>query len=231
MKTAQFNSAPPSKFHEIPASEFYTTEYFFRYNLYFPSIFLYVAKHMTFGHLSLLSVRIMSSTAPNSPATEGGRPLGPDGKPLPGPQQMQQVMAQRRMAQQQAQVDEVCGIMKDNVEKVLERDARLIELDERADALQDGASQFEKQAGKLKNKFWMENLKSIIMMGIVAIVLLLIIYYMFFASDDQPRYYSHPTAIKPPVPGPGPGNSIEKSPLSSPPQVHVPASVSDTNIE
>ena len=41
----------------------------------------------------------MSSAAPNSPATEGGRPLGPDGKPLPGPQQMQQVMAQRRMAQ------------------------------------------------------------------------------------------------------------------------------------
>lgn len=184
---------------------------------------------MTFGHISLLSVWIMSSAAPNSPATEGGRPLGPDGKPLPGPQQMQQVMAQRRMAQQQAQVDEVCGIMKDNLEKVLERDARLNELDERADALQDGASQFEKQAGKLKNKFWMENLKSMIAMGIVAIVLLLIVYYMFLAPDDQPRYYSHPTAIKPPVPGPG--NPIGKSPLPSPPQFYEPASVSDTNAD
>jgi hypothetical protein len=30
---------------------------------------------------------------------------------------MQQVMAQRRMAQQQAQVDEVVGIMRNNVEK------------------------------------------------------------------------------------------------------------------
>ena len=57
-----------------------------------------------------------SSTQP--PATgPDGRPLGPDGKPLPGPQQMQQVMAQRRMAQQQAQVDEVVGIMRNNVEK------------------------------------------------------------------------------------------------------------------
>ena len=65
-----------------------------------------------------------------------GRPLGPDGKPLPGPQQMQQVMAQRRMAQQQAQVDEVVGIMRNNVEKVLERDQKLNELDEKADALQ-----------------------------------------------------------------------------------------------
>ena len=194
-----------------------------------PYCFFYVANQMTFGHLSLLSVRIMSSAAPNSPATEGGRPLGPDGKPLPGPQQMQQVMAQRRMAQQQAQVDEVCGIMTDNLEKVLERDARLNELDERADALQDGASQFEKQAGKLKNKFWMENLKSMIMMGIVAIILLLLIYYMFFASDDRPRYYSHPTAIKPPVPGPG--NPMGRAPLPSPPQFYEPASVSDTQAE
>ena len=56
---------------------------------------------------------------PSQPPATGpdGRPLGPDGKPLPGPQQMQQVMAQRRMAQQQAQVDEVVGIMRNNVEK------------------------------------------------------------------------------------------------------------------
>ena len=75
----------------------------------------------------------MSEGGANPPATgPDGRPLGPDGKPLPGPQQMQQVMAQRRMAQQQAQVDEVVGIMKNNVEKVLERDQKLSELDERA---------------------------------------------------------------------------------------------------
>ena len=65
-----------------------------------------------------------------------GRPLGPDGRPLPGPAQMQQIMAQKRMAQQQAQVDEVVGIMRNNVEKVLERDQKLNELDEKADALQ-----------------------------------------------------------------------------------------------
>ena len=120
--------------------------------------------------------------------------MGPDGKPLPGPQQMQQVMAQRRMAQQQAQVDEVTGIMKDNLEKVLERDCKLNELDERADALQDGASQFEKQAGKLKNKFWLQNLKSMIMMGAVGLILLLIVYWQFFASSPQP-YYMPPLSL------------------------------------
>ena len=107
---------------------------------------------------------------------------------------MQQVMAQRRMAQQQAQVDEVVGIMKNNVEKVLERDSKLSELDERADALQDGASQFEKQAGKLKNKFWLQNLKYIIGCAIIGLILLILLYMNF--ADDQPQgppmYYQQP---------------------------------------
>ena len=42
----------------------------------------------------------------------------------------------KRLQQTQAQVDEVVGIMKVNVEKVLERDSKLSQLDDRADALQ-----------------------------------------------------------------------------------------------
>lgn len=136
-----------------------------------------------------------SSSAPQT--APDGRPLGPDGKPLPGPQQMQQVMAQRRMAQQQAQVDEVVGIMKNNVEKVLERDSKLSELDERADALQDGASQFEKQAGKLKNKFWLQNMKFLIAGGIVGLILLILLYFKF-SGDQQPHYYNYPPPNMPP---------------------------------
>ena len=49
--------------------------------------------------------------------------------------------------------------MRVNVDKVLERDQRLSELDDRADALQAGASQFESSAAKLKNKYWWKNLK------------------------------------------------------------------------
>lgn len=119
-----------------------------------------------------------------------------------GPRTPQQIAAQKRLQQTQAQVDEVSkwtirpthttnkyflsftwtsaasifsisiifvllvspetqvvDIMKTNVEKVLERDQKLSELDDRADALQQGASQFEQQAGKLKRKFWLQNLK------------------------------------------------------------------------
>lgn len=58
--------------------------------------------------------------------------------------------------------------MRVNVDKVLERDQKLSELDDRADALQAGASQFESSAAKLKNKYWWKNCK----VGVSVILLL-----------------------------------------------------------
>ncbi|KAG5835481.1 hypothetical protein ANANG_G00244460 [Anguilla anguilla] len=78
----------------------------------------------------------------------------------------------RKLQQTQAQVDEVVGIMRVNVDKVLERDQKLSELDDRADALQAGASQFETNAAKLKRKYWWRNMK---MWGILIAVILIII--------------------------------------------------------
>jgi len=66
----------------------------------------------------------------------------------------------------------------------LERDSKLSALEERADALQDGSAQFEKRAASLKNKFWLENLKSMIAMGFVGLILLLIIYFKFIKEDN-----------------------------------------------
>lgn len=59
-----------------------------------------------------------------------------------------------------------------NVERVLERDHKLSELDRRAEELQEGASQFEHQAGKLKRKFWLQNLKMIIIGGVVGLIII-----------------------------------------------------------
>ena len=55
---------------------------------------------------------------------------------------------------------QVVDIMRVNVDKVLERDQKLSELDDRADALQAGASQFETSAAKLKRKYWWKNCKA-----------------------------------------------------------------------
>lgn len=102
--------------------------------------------------------------------TDGGDPVvgGPKLNP-------QQIAANKRLQQTQAQVDEVVGIMRVNVEKVLERDQKLSELDDRADALQHGASQFEQQAGKLKRKYWWKNLKMMLLIGVILLIILIVI--------------------------------------------------------
>lgn len=118
-----------------------------------------------------------------------------------GPRTPQQVAAQKRLQQTQAQVDEVVDIMKTNVEKVLERDQKLSELDDRADALQQGASQFEQQAGKLKRKFWLQNLKMMIIMGVIGLGILAIIVMKVMPEEKQQNY--PPQYYMPPPPPPG----------------------------
>ncbi|XP_049270503.1 neuronal Synaptobrevin isoform X7 [Rhipicephalus microplus] len=111
----------------------------------------------------------------SQPGVAGGQ-AGADQEGAPRPPNPQHQAASKRIQQTQAQVDEVVGIMRVNVEKVLERDQKLSDLDDRADALQQGASQFEQQAGKLKRKFWWKNCKMIaIMVGIGVVVVVIII--------------------------------------------------------
>ncbi|KAL7305157.1 hypothetical protein TKK_0002553 [Trichogramma kaykai] len=142
-------------------------------------------------------------------AAGGGAPGGAGGDGIVGgPRTPQQVAAQKRLQQTQAQVDEVVDIMKTNVEKVLERDQKLSELDDRADALQQGASQFEQQAGKLKRKFWLQNLKMMIIMGVIGLIVLAIIVAKFMPESapvaQPPPLYQYPPAGPPPgVPVPG----------------------------
>ncbi|XP_065506338.1 vesicle-associated membrane protein 3 isoform X1 [Caloenas nicobarica] len=88
----------------------------------------------------------------------------------------------RRLQQTQHQVDEVVDIMRVNVDKVLERDQKLSELDDRADALQAGASQFETSAAKLKRKYWWKNCK---MWAILIAVVLIIIIIIIGRNSDQ----------------------------------------------
>ncbi|XP_014208264.1 vesicle-associated membrane protein 2 isoform X2 [Copidosoma floridanum] len=145
--------------------------------------------------------------APGAPGTGDGT-----GEIVGGPRTPQQVAAQKRLQQTQAQVDEVVDIMKTNVEKVLERDQKLSELDDRADALQQGASQFEQQAGKLKRKFWLQNLKMMIIMGVIGLIVMAIIVSKFM--PDQPA--APPTMYQYPPPPPPPPAGAHTGPQSAP---------------
>merc|ERR1711976_198079 len=97
---------------------------------------------------------------------------GPGGPPQPA-------QPSKRLQQTQAQVDEVVDIMRVNVDKVLERDQKLSELDDRADALRAGAQQFESNAGKLKRKYWWKNLKMwIILIAVILVIIIIIVVWV-----------------------------------------------------
>uniref|UniRef100_A0AAV2MC26 V-SNARE coiled-coil homology domain-containing protein n=1 Tax=Knipowitschia caucasica TaxID=637954 RepID=A0AAV2MC26_KNICA len=129
-----------------------------------------------------LEKRIRFLSAPDAQAGAPGAPGAPgaDGAPGGGPPAPPNTSSNRRLQQTQAQVEEVVDIMRVNVDKVLERDQKLSELDDRADALQAGASQFESCAAKLKNKYWWKNCKMMIMMGIIGVIVVGIIFLYFF---------------------------------------------------
>ncbi|KAK5910942.1 hypothetical protein CgunFtcFv8_005159 [Champsocephalus gunnari] len=107
---------------------------------------------------------------------EGAGADGEGGPAAPAPN----LTSNRRLQQTQAQVDEVVDIMRVNVDKVLERDQKLSELDDRADALQAGASQFESSAAKLKNKYWWKNCKMMIMMAVIGVICFGVVFLYFF---------------------------------------------------
>ncbi|XP_051856225.1 vesicle-associated membrane protein 1 isoform X1 [Antechinus flavipes] len=121
-------------------------------------------------------------SAPAQPPTPGAPEGGaPGGGPPPN------TTSNRRLQQTQAQVEEVVDIMRVNVDKVLERDQKLSELDDRADALQAGASQFESSAAKLKRKYWWKNCKMMIMLGAICAIIVVIIVSCWFLTNARRR--------------------------------------------
>uniref|UniRef100_A0A8D1BGR1 Vesicle associated membrane protein 1 n=1 Tax=Sus scrofa TaxID=9823 RepID=A0A8D1BGR1_PIG len=129
-------------------------------------------------------------SAPAQPPTEGAEGAAPGGGP-PGPPP--NTTSNRRLQQTQAQVEEVVDIIRVNVDKVLERDQKLSELDDRADALQAGASQFESSAAKLKRKYWWKNCKMMIMLGVIcAIIVVVIVIQDFLCRQGSHNLLSYP---------------------------------------
>ncbi|CAF2741054.1 VAMP4 [Lepeophtheirus salmonis] len=77
-------------------------------------------------------------------------------------------------------VDEVTNIMKENVNRVLERNDRLDDLQERSDRLNVFSSNFTASASALRRKAWWENNKAKGIIGVSASVILLIIIISLF---------------------------------------------------
>uniref|UniRef100_A0A8C4Q0D5 Vesicle-associated membrane protein 3 (cellubrevin) n=1 Tax=Eptatretus burgeri TaxID=7764 RepID=A0A8C4Q0D5_EPTBU len=89
-------------------------------------------------------------------------------------------MSQAKLQQARGQVDEVMGVMRGNVERVLARDEKLSQLDERAEALQVGAATFETTATRLRRKLWWKNCKMwAILISVILILIVIIVVWQY----------------------------------------------------
>ncbi|XP_065890090.1 vesicle-associated membrane protein 8-like [Dysidea avara] len=80
-----------------------------------------------------------------------------------------------RVGQLRGQVDEVKGLMVENIDRVQQRGENLYNLDERTKILEQDAKQFNQLGGDLKKKMWWKNVKLWIILIIIVIVILIAI--------------------------------------------------------
>ncbi|XP_062869854.1 vesicle-associated membrane protein 8 [Trichomycterus rosablanca] len=83
-----------------------------------------------------------------------------------------------KLNQVQDQVNDVKIILKDNINKVLERGERLDDLIEKTDDLQATADSFQKTTVRVARKYWWRNTKMMIIIGVVVLVIVVLIILM-----------------------------------------------------
>lgn len=77
--------------------------------------------------------------------------------------------------QVQSQVDEVVGIMQNNIEKVMERGEKLDTLATKTEDLQQSSMQFKKGATKVRKAMWWKDMKIKLVIALVVILILVIV--------------------------------------------------------
>ncbi|KAJ6653238.1 hypothetical protein lerEdw1_009402, partial [Lerista edwardsae] len=98
--------------------------------------------------------------------------------------------ADNNLKQCQEEADEVKGIMLDNFNKVLDREGKLSDLDERAEELLNQSSAFCKTTKTVARQEQWRNMKWKIILGAVIVVVVLILlavllYFVIPGSGDQ----------------------------------------------
>ncbi|TPX59688.1 hypothetical protein PhCBS80983_g02261 [Powellomyces hirtus] len=77
--------------------------------------------------------------------------------------------------QVQNQVDEVVGIMQDNINKVMQRGEHLDTLQNKTDDLQNSSLQFKRGANRVRKQMWWKDMKMKLILGAVIAAILIII--------------------------------------------------------
>lgn len=80
------------------------------------------------------------------------------------------------------EVEQVKGIMVQNIEKVLERGEHIDLLVDKTENLESEALRFKKRSGKLKNRMWWQNQKMCMILTLVAVVIIAILAIIIWKS-------------------------------------------------
>ncbi|XP_039180035.1 vesicle-associated membrane protein 5 [Crotalus tigris] len=106
--------------------------------------------------------------------------------PLPPPQLPAPAMGENHLGRCQQEAEEVTEIMLDNYTKVLDREGKLSDLDERADELCKQSSAFTKTTKTLAQKKRWENMRfKIILLAVVVVAVLLIVITLYFTLSGS----------------------------------------------
>eukprot|EP01108_Squamamoeba_japonica_P002567 TRINITY_DN223_c0_g3_i1.p1 TRINITY_DN223_c0_g3~~TRINITY_DN223_c0_g3_i1.p1 ORF type:complete len:117 (-),score=46.26 TRINITY_DN223_c0_g3_i1:40-390(-) len=84
----------------------------------------------------------------------------------------------------QAQVDEVKGIMVDNVDKMLNNMERADDLEQKTSDLNSASQTFKSRATTLKRRMWWQNFKLWLAIGGITLILLIIIIAVSLPKGD-----------------------------------------------
>ncbi|KAK7111258.1 vesicle-associated membrane protein 7-like [Littorina saxatilis] len=87
----------------------------------------------------------------------------------------------------QSQVDEVKGVMTQNIEKVMERGDRLEDLMDKTEELENSAQNFQRTSRKISRRYWWKNKKmTLIICGVSLLVVIVIVIIILFSTGVLP---------------------------------------------
>merc|ERR1712080_455916 len=96
-----------------------------------------------------------------------------------------------QMQAAQRQVNDVVDVMRNNIDKVMERDAKLSDLDHRASNLEASSSMFQQSSGRLRKKYWWSNMKMklcLIGVGVIIVIIIIIVIVVKTMGDGSSHH-------------------------------------------
>lgn len=84
-----------------------------------------------------------------------------------------------RIALINAEINGTVDIMKNNVVKVLRRDEKLSDIEEKSEILREQSSNFHQKSIAIKRKMWWQNAKTWLIIGVVVVVIIGLLVLVF----------------------------------------------------